>query len=219
MPPGSSPTLQEARRKAYRQVILEAAEAVFAEYGFDGAKIRHIADRAGVSVGTIYGVFGSKSELFSVVLTRRLPELLDLSRAAAVTAKSALESLLEGIDAYISYLLAHPNYLQIHLREHAWGLGPTRASSEQLAGWREGLDLQAAVLQAAIDEGSVIPEDPHRLARCITAVHQVQLWDWVESGMTEPPAEVSARLRRLFLHMFCTDRARPGQPDEERPAR
>ncbi len=213
--PGSNSPLQEARRKAYRQVILEAAEPVFADFGFEAAKIQTVADKAGVSVGTIYSVFGSKSELFSVVLTHRLPELLDISRAAAVNASSALESLLEGIDAYIIYLLEHPNFLQIHLREHAWGLGPTRASAEQLAGWREGLDLQAAVLQAAMDEGIVIQEEPHRLARSITAVHQVQLWDWVENGMTEPVPDVATRLRQLFLQMFCTDKAHDKK--KERP--
>ena len=71
-----SQTLKEARQKAYRQVILSAAERVFANYGFEAAKIQMIAEEADVSVGTIYSVFGSKSELFGVVLTHRLPELL-----------------------------------------------------------------------------------------------------------------------------------------------
>jgi AcrR family transcriptional regulator len=57
--------------------MVAAAERVFADRGFEAAKIQAISDEAGVSVGTIYGVFGSKSELFSVVLTHRLPELLE----------------------------------------------------------------------------------------------------------------------------------------------
>ncbi len=198
--------LQEARKRAYRQVILDAAERIFADRGFDAAKVQHIADEAGVSVGTIYSVFGSKSELFSVVLTHRLPELLNLTREAAVKADNNLDRLTEGLNAYIVYMLEHPDYLQIHLREHAWGLGPTRATAEQLATWREGLDLEAAILQNAIDDGIVINEDPYRLARCITAVHQVQLWDWVEKGMTEPPSEVADRLQLLFKQMFCIDK-------------
>ncbi|MCP4601252.1 MAG: TetR/AcrR family transcriptional regulator [Proteobacteria bacterium] len=203
--------LQEARKKAYRQVILDAAERVFADRGFDAAKVQHIADEAGVSVGTIYSVFGSKSELFSDVLTHRLPELLNLTREAAVNASTNLEKLTEGLNAYIVYMLEHPDYLQIHLREHAWGLGPTRATAEQLATWREGLDLEAAILQNAIDEGIVINEDPYRLARCITAVHQVQLWDWVENGMTEPVNKVADRLQQLFKQMFCTNQGQPSK--------
>jgi AcrR family transcriptional regulator len=201
----SSP-LQEARKQAYRKVILDAAERVFADRGYEASRIQRIADEAGVSVGTIYGVFGSKSELFSEVLTRRLPELLEVTRTAAVEAQTALESLKHGLRAYIIYLLEHPDYLQIHLREHAWGLGPTRASAEQLAAWREGLELEAQVLAVAIEDGLVIDEDPERLARCVTAVHQVQLWDWVEGGMTEPAEAVADRLDRLFDQMFCIDK-------------
>lgn len=205
MSPGSNSTLQKARREAYQKVILDAAERVFADHGCDAAKVQTIADEAGVSVGTIYSVFGSKSELFSTVLTRRLPDLLELSSEAAVKAGTPFESLIEGLNAYIVYLLHHPDYLQIHLREHAWGLGPTRASPEQLTAWKQGLALETAVLQTAIDGGIVIKDDPERLARCITAVHQVQLWDWVEKGMEEPPDKVALRIRKLIIQMFCID--------------
>ncbi len=195
--------LQQARQDAYRLVILDAAERVFAGRGFEGTRIQGIADEAGVSVGTIYSVFGSKSELFSAVLTHRLPELLDITRKAAIQATTTLGRLTEGLDAYIIYMLEHPDYLQIHLREHAWGLGPSRATHEQLVAWREGLDLHAEVLQVAMNEGVVILEDPYRLARCITAFHQVQLWDWVEKGMKEPPQQVADRIRKLLIQMFC----------------
>lgn len=154
-------------------------------------------------VGTIYGVFGSKSELFDAVLTHRLPELLDVIHKTADNAAGILEKLIEGLDTFVIYMLEHPYYLQLHLREHAWGLGPNRATIGQIAAWQEGLDLEAAILQLAMDEGIIIKEDSHRLARCITAVHQVQLWDWVENGMKEPAREVADRIRKLFLQMFC----------------
>lgn len=200
--------LQEARREAYRQVILEAAEKIFAEHGHDATRMQAIADSASVAVGTIYSVFGSKSELFSAVLTHRLPELLETTYKTAETAKNLLESLTKGLRAYVIFLLQHPDYLQIHLREHAWGLGPTKATAEQLAAWRTGLEYETALLQKAMDEGLVIDSDPELLARCITAVHQVQLWDWVEKGMEEPVEAVADRLDRLFLHMFCTEKGR-----------
>jgi AcrR family transcriptional regulator len=206
MSPGSNSKLQEVRRKAYQKVILDAAERVFADHGFEAAKIQTIADEAGVSVGTIYSVFGSKSELFSMVLTRRLPDLLELSMEASQRGSTPFESLIEGLDAYIIYLLEHPDYLRIHLGEHAWGLGPTRASAEQLTAWRQGLAMETAILEGAMEAGLVIEEDPERLARCITAIHQVQLWDWVENGMKEPREKVAPRIRRLIIQMLCVDK-------------
>ena len=215
MNPGAKGPLQQARRQAYRQVIVAAAERVFAERGFEAAKIQAIADEAGVSVGTIYGVFGSKSELFSVVLTHRLPDLLEAVHQAAMRAPTAIRKLDEGLHAFVVYMLHHPDYLQIHLREHSWGLGPTRASAEQLTAWREGLELEAAILQDAMDEGGVVADDPQRLARCIAAVHQVQLWDWVEQGMKEAAEEVACRIRKLVWQMFCVvpdNSPVPGEP-------
>jgi AcrR family transcriptional regulator len=199
--------LKKVRKEAYRKVILEAAEKVFAQYGFEAAKMQAIANEAGIAVGTLYNVFGGKDELFSDVLTHRLPELLQTTSEAALKATSTFESLTKGLRCYIIFLLEHPDYLQIHLKEHAWGIGPTRATKEQLAAWREGLELEASVLKAAMAQGFVIPEDPYLLARCITAVHQVQLWNWIEQGREEPVTKVADRLDRLFLQMFCTAKA------------
>ena len=60
------PASQE-RSRATRARLLEAAESVFAEKGYDGAKISDIADEAGCSVGAIYFRFKDKSALFSAI--------------------------------------------------------------------------------------------------------------------------------------------------------
>ena len=62
----SLPATQE-RSRATRARLLEAAESVFAEKGYDGAKISDIAERAGCSVGAVYFRFKDKSALFSAI--------------------------------------------------------------------------------------------------------------------------------------------------------
>ena len=52
---------------ARRDSIREAAERVFVRRGFDGATIQEIADEAGVSAGSIYRYFDSKSALIRAV--------------------------------------------------------------------------------------------------------------------------------------------------------
>ena len=47
-----------------RQAILAAARTAFAERGFDGASIRHIAAAAGVDPALVHHYFGTKDQLF-----------------------------------------------------------------------------------------------------------------------------------------------------------
>jgi AcrR family transcriptional regulator len=54
----------ERRRQHTRDVLLDAAEEVFAHRGYEGASLEEIAEAAGYSRGTIYKTFGSKEELF-----------------------------------------------------------------------------------------------------------------------------------------------------------
>jgi AcrR family transcriptional regulator len=73
---------QERRRQHTRDLLLDAAEDVFARRGFEGASLEEIADAAGYTRGAIYKQFGGKEELFLAVNKRFnerfLPEFLDL---------------------------------------------------------------------------------------------------------------------------------------------
>ena len=53
-----------------REAILNAAEQVFAEQGFDGARVDTIAERAGYAKGLIFQYFGDKLALYSEVIKR-----------------------------------------------------------------------------------------------------------------------------------------------------
>jgi AcrR family transcriptional regulator len=61
---------QERRREHTRELLLEAAQLVFATKGFDGASLDEIADTAGYTRGAIYKHFASKEELFLAVNKR-----------------------------------------------------------------------------------------------------------------------------------------------------
>src|ERR1700752_5110069 len=52
--------------------ILDAAEALFIEHGFEATSLRAITASARVNLAAVNYHFGSKEELFQAVLTRRL---------------------------------------------------------------------------------------------------------------------------------------------------
>ena len=52
--------------------ILDAAESLFMEHGFEATSLRQLTTAAGVNLAAVNYHFGSKEELFQAVLTRRL---------------------------------------------------------------------------------------------------------------------------------------------------
>jgi AcrR family transcriptional regulator len=78
---GTITGVREARKQATRRRVLDAANQLFEEVGYDEATIRAIARRAGVSVGSVFTTFSSKSHVLSEVMQARLAELyVDLER-------------------------------------------------------------------------------------------------------------------------------------------
>ena len=67
---------------ATRDRILDAAEQLFADRGYDGASIRDVASQAGLQVHSISYHFGPKEQLFDAVVGRRAQIMTRLRRDA-----------------------------------------------------------------------------------------------------------------------------------------
>ena len=119
---------------ASRRAILDAAEALFAERGYDGASMGAIGRRAGVSSALPAYFFGGKEGLYRAVLERLLAareqRLEPLAARAADelehggSLRSALELLIDG---YIDFLRERTALVALMAREALGGgrrLGP-----------------------------------------------------------------------------------------------
>ena len=73
---------QAERRSRTREQLLDAAGAVFAARGYHAATLEQIAERAGVSKGSVYYNFASKHELFVTLLSERIAQRLGDVREA-----------------------------------------------------------------------------------------------------------------------------------------
>ncbi len=89
---------------ATRESILDAAEHLFAGFGYNGVSIQAITEHAGVRKSLAMHHFGSKEDLFRAVLERRasrytrdLREALDRSVEAAGTQAPSVDALLRAL--------------------------------------------------------------------------------------------------------------------------
>ena len=70
-----------------RTRILDAAEELFMQHGFEGTSMRQLTSRAGVNLAAVNYHFGSKDALIEAVFRRRL----DPMNAARIAALDELE--------------------------------------------------------------------------------------------------------------------------------
>ncbi len=193
-----------ARTGVYRQHILDAAEQVFAERGYEPAKVLEISGRSGLSMGTIYAIFPGKAELYAALLEERGQELLRLARDLAARDLDAREALAALIKVYVDYFVSHPHFLRMHLRSGAsWALGPVTGSPTQQGYWQEIHELQAGIFRRGVAAGEFVDEDPGYLAKLFSAMDQVLLADWVAGGMRTDRDTLARRLRELVERALC----------------
>jgi AcrR family transcriptional regulator len=84
--------------------ILDAAEQLFMEHGFEATSLRQLTSAAGVNLAAVNYHFGTKEELFQAVLTRRLDpmnqeriELLDKVEREANGKPATCEKILAAM--------------------------------------------------------------------------------------------------------------------------
>jgi AcrR family transcriptional regulator len=90
--------------KSPKQTLLDAAEALYAENGFDGVALREVTKRAGTNLGSVNYYFGSKEDLLGEVVARRVRPInarrLQMLEAALAKAGANPPKLEEVLDAF-----------------------------------------------------------------------------------------------------------------------
>jgi AcrR family transcriptional regulator len=197
---------KRARAEMYRRLIVEAAEPVFAEHGFDEAKMQDIAQGAGIALGTLYSVFPGKSELYAAIQEQRGSEMLEGIAKAIQGYTSVADACARGIDAYVRVLVERPHYLRMHLRDGvSWTDPSSMRSGVELITWERGMSLAIDLLRLGIERGFLLPNRPELVLKMMVATHQVQLSDWLERGAQASEVEaLIADMQRHFVRAFVS---------------
>lgn len=103
-----------------RSLIRDAARAVFAEKGIDGASMRAIAAAAGVTTGAIYVHYATKEELYAELLEESLDALDARLREAQVPM----------LEAFVGFYLDRPQDFELAFYLHGAGVRPSGLSPE-----------------------------------------------------------------------------------------
>lgn len=107
------------------QQILEAAEDLFYEKGFDATRVDAIAERAGITGGAIYRHFTSKDEILGVLFDQLIDSALEQLPSLTEDPDQDLRALVE---AHVSLAMTRPKLAGIWIREQRSLSDPYRRS-------------------------------------------------------------------------------------------
>jgi AcrR family transcriptional regulator len=98
--------------------IIQAAEKLFADRGFDGTSVRDIADMASVNLAMISYYFGSKEKLMEAMFNyRSQASRLQLESMVQNTALEPMQKMELLIDQYIEKLMGNQCFHRVFVRE------------------------------------------------------------------------------------------------------
>ncbi len=113
MPREASPfaALKEQERQNRQQIIVDAAERVYAKKPFEQVSMREIALEAGISVSSIYRYFPDQQSLFAEAFTLGTREIID--RVERQIAAGRIAGLRDFARLYVDFLLENDHYFRM----------------------------------------------------------------------------------------------------------
>lgn len=139
-----------------REAILDAAEQLFADRGYDATSFTDVGAAAGVSRGTPGYFFGAKEQLYRAVLERcleRVRAAVRSGRERALASREPPEVVLAGaVGEYFDFISDNPEFVRLLEREALGG-------GHQLARIPPHLEAAQEALGAIVTELALDPAD------------------------------------------------------------
>lgn len=136
---------------ARRGEILEAAERIFVECGYEGATIRKIADEVGVSSTALYMHFRDKSEILHEICENAFQRLLEADLAIIDRPVPAGEKVRNILDAYMTFGFENPNAYRLVFMTRPQEAEEAQSVAQRLG--REVFDRFEACVNELAEEG------------------------------------------------------------------
>jgi AcrR family transcriptional regulator len=178
-----------------RQAILDAALTVFAECGFEAARLDDVAARAGVAKGTLYLYFKDKETLFEELLRGAVSPLVEHVTALAEAPDVPFDKVLDVLFAFFEReVLGTNRKLLIRLVIAEGPRFPRIAEAHYRNVVSRMMPLIQKIAQRAADRGELASDGAARFPQLIAApLITAIVWDALFAKIA--PLDVSGFLR------------------------
>jgi AcrR family transcriptional regulator len=187
--------------------IIKAALEVFGECGLANARLQDIAERAGVSKGTIYLYFPNKEELFREMIRQTAVAAIERAEQASVpgTPKNQLLAFMRDYWAFVRTPVFMTIYRLVLGELHQFPDLAKFYAHEVVA---RGQRLIGGIISRGIDAGEFREIDPMVAARMLVAIIVMNgIWRDEHTGVPllahKSDEEVFKELAQFYLHAMA----------------
>ncbi len=197
-------TLAEHQRAAYREAILDAAEAVFARDGYAAVKMTDVAEATGVAVGTLYNYFENKEALFFGLVLRHRERFFGQLEAPLV-GQAVADKLQELVTRCLGFVEDNGALFAVYMKGAAQQFlcDPSNRAAPCVHPDEDHHRVEAvfaSTLRAAIETGEVRSDiEVAALAWTLSATTHMAVMNSIQAPSVARPTERAQLLVKLFL--------------------
>jgi TetR/AcrR family transcriptional regulator len=197
--------------------IFEAALNVFSCKGHDGARMKEIADLAGINRALLHYYFNTKRELYEAVFAHLFQQYMNSFRTVLNPEEPFADSLRHFIGHYIDYVRGHMDMARLVIHDNLSGgtlLGEHLARAFATHGSPQQR-FEEAIVRAA-ERGEIRPVDPKQTILTVISACVLFLITAPTVKLTNPDAGadfdafVEARKEHVFNVVYHGIEARGG---------
>lgn len=165
-----------------RQLIVEAAQELFARFGLAKTTMADIARACGKGKSSLYYYFASKEQVFAAVIDKEVSGLKDSIARAVAKADTPREKLRAFTMARLIYLGQKADQYTAIKEEHLRHYGFIEDLTREYSHWE--LQFIQGILQNGLEQNHFRPLDPPKVARALFFALKGFEYPWI-TGMSQ----------------------------------
>ncbi len=195
---------KDQEREARRSYILDKAQALFAQKGYQGTSMAEIAEASEFAVGTLYTFFENKEEILATIFEVRVQDMvLETERIRSDPELDPLKRIELALDILTRVAMDNLDCYRIYIAESRladWG------SKTQVGGYvSEAVDAYQGCLvdiyRDAIAAGAIDAKfDPDFLAFFQRSLIRTVVWQTMHSPESVTLDEIIDQAKHMLFH-------------------
>lgn len=210
--PGTQKLGRKAReRQKHVEDILDAAEAVFADKGYERARMNDIARRAEFSVGYLYQTWESKAALFVALIESKFRDFKRELEEKIAAAAEPVEQIHVLIDAHADFIDRNKAFTKLYLVE---GASPELRALDRIGGQLARahtayLRMVEKIFERGSRSGVFIDVPPTDLALALEGIILAFAKDHLKRRQDLPFTRRTTAMKRIFFESVLKHPAKP----------